>query len=80
MNLEALERFVMDMIDVLFDNPEEYEAEATKSVLAYRFELHRKSRNKIKIHRLPSETFTIPKPKSNRLTKNQVEDLIAKGE
>ena len=80
MNLEALERFVMDTIDVLFDNPEEYEAEATKSVLAYRFELHRKSRNKIKIHRLPSKTFKIHTPTINKLTKGQIEDCLTKGE
>jgi len=34
MNLEALERFVMDMINVLFDKPREYTASAVKSTVA----------------------------------------------
>lgn len=66
----------METIDVLFNNPGEYEAEATKSVLAYRFELHRKSINKLQTHRLPPETFTIQKPKTHTLAKEQIEEFL----
>lgn len=76
MNLEALERFVMDTIDVIFTNPGEYTASAVKSTVAYRFELHRKSLNKLQTHRLPPETFTIQKPKTHTLTKGQVEGFL----
>lgn len=80
MNVEQLEQFVMDTIDVIFNNPGEYEAEACKSTVAYRFELHRKSINKLSTHRLPSEKFTIQKPKTHTLTKKQVEEFLTEAE
>ena len=43
MKLEALEQFVMDTIDLILNNPSEYEAEAVKSTVAYRFSLYRRS-------------------------------------
>lgn len=61
MNLEALERFVMDTIDLIFNNPSEYEAEAVKSTVAYRFSLHRSS--SIKVHRIDPRILDIEKPK-----------------
>lgn len=41
MNLDQLEQFVMDTIDHIFVDPKEHEAEAVKSVVAHRFQLHR---------------------------------------
>jgi len=80
MNLDQLEQFVMDIIDVIFRNPLEFEAEACKSTVAYRFALHRKSLLKgvpgLIIHHLPPETFRIPTPKIHRLPRAQVEETI----
>lgn len=43
MNVEQLERFVMDTIDTYANNPKEYSLEAVKSIIADRFEIHRRS-------------------------------------
>lgn len=42
-SIESLEKFVMDTIDLVFNNPQEYEAGAVKETVAYRFELYRDS-------------------------------------
>lgn len=42
-DIEDLEKFVMDTIDLIMNNPNEYTSEAAKSTVAYRFELYRKS-------------------------------------
>lgn len=65
MNLEALERFVMDTIDLILNNPSEYEAEAVKSTVAYRFTLHRGY--EIKVHAIDPKLLDIEKPKIHRL-------------
>jgi len=65
MNLEALERFVMDTIDLIFSNPGEYEDEAVKSTIAYRFSLHRGPT--IKVHHIDPKLLDIEKPKVHRL-------------
>lgn len=44
MNLEQLERFVMDTIDTYANNPKEYSIDAVKSIIADRFEIHRRER------------------------------------
>ena len=46
MILESLERFVMETIDLILDNPSEYEAEAVKSTVAYRFSLYRNTQKR----------------------------------
>ena len=80
MNLEQLEQFIMDTIDVIFTNPGEYEAEACKSTVAYRFELHRKSLNKIQTHLFPPEIFKIECPPIHRLTKEQLAESATKAD
>ena len=72
MNLEALERFVMDTIDLIFNNPGEYEAEAVKSTVAYRFDLHRAST--MKVHRIDPKLLVIEKPRVHRLP---IADIIS---
>ena len=76
MNLEQLERFVMNTIDTIFNNPGEYEAEACKSTVAYRFELYRKSIKQREIHRFPSEVFNIPVPKIFHLNKDELAESM----
>jgi len=80
MNLEALERFVMDTIDVIFTNPSEYEANAVKSTIAYRFELYRQklSVRKLKTHHIAREELIIKPPKINHLSRAQIEDFATK--
>jgi len=73
MNLEALERFVMDTIDLIFNNPGEYEVEAVKSTVTYRFSLHRGPT--IKIHHLDPKLLDIEKPQVHRI---KVEDFMTK--
>ena len=72
MNLESLERFVMDTIDLIFNNPGEYEAEAVKSTVAYRFSLHREQ--PIKIYKLDPKLLEIKKPKIHR---GEIENFIS---
>ena len=80
MRLESLERFVMDTIDVILANPDEYEPYAVKSTVAYRFELYREflqggshehlpsdPQTNIKIHKLPKEALVIKPPKTHRI-------------
>lgn len=78
--IEVLKEFPDDSIDTIFNNPGGYDAEACKSTVANRFELHRKSINKIKINRLPPETFHIPKPEVHRMTKVQLARFCEKGD
>ena len=66
MNLESLERFVMDTIDLIFSNSGEYEAEAVKSTVAYRFSLHRVGA--IKVHCINPKLLDIEKPQIHRLS------------
>jgi len=55
----------MDTIDLIFSNPDEYEAEAVKSTVAYRFHLHRVA--SIKVHCIDPKLLDIEKPRVHRL-------------
>ena len=88
MNLEILERFVLETIDLILANPKEYEAEAVKSTIAYRFELYRQTLEggrrensplrppEININHFPQEQLKIPPPKIHRLTKKALADIM----
>jgi len=58
MKLESLEKFVMDTIDVILSNPDEYHPDAVKSTVAYRFELYRNSLQGGRHEHLPSDPLT----------------------
>ena len=44
MDIELLEEFVMDTIDMIYSKPKHYTAEGIKKLIAYRFQLYRISR------------------------------------
>ena len=89
MNLDALEKFVMDTIDVILANPEEYESEAVKSTVAYRFGLYRQLIQGGRLghapHRPPEievnnlkEELRIPKPKTHIIPRKSITTFTTK--
>ena len=43
MDIELLEKFVMDTVDMIYLKPKHYTAEGVKKLIAYRFQLYRTS-------------------------------------